>query len=487
MQLFRFLALVFCLCLNFTTLVHGQAKLRSPDQVTQELQREALPDSERREHDDYQAAARYWYESRNPRNLAAMDDALKWLLPIALRQSPWVTEVPTWENAHHCQAYHDAGAILLARCYTLLYYGREPDALEGIRLINEKFPHSVLLLNNRGGYLVRRQLRYHIHACALYRAIRERKMHLFEFLPEQDEHDAWAQEKAAEDMAMLRLREGDFESLDHLASQARIRQLKTKDGEWLTDAIYSGMHPLENQSWSRAAWDEMGERIREWRQKRPTSTDARIGELIYTLYRFRGRLDGSQESLDLQNKVSKMIQEIGPVAPQIPFIDLLLSIVNRETLASTAGIFKKAHAKFPDYMPTAFFMLLRLSGEKNGHSLCAATLSQLAESEHPEQMALLLMSLPEDALKSLSAGVKLQHLRNSMHELLEKYPESLQLRNRLGLLASRLGQDDIAKEAMATVGQRWDRSIWKGSEAEASRFTERRPKAKSQMSTAHAS
>lgn len=483
----RLLALAFCLCLTGTTLVHGQAKLRSPDQVTQELQREALPDSERREHDDYQTAARYWYESKNPKNLAAMDEALKWLLPVAMRQSPWVTEVPTWENAHHCQAYHDAGAILLARCYTLLYYGREPEAVESIRLINEKFPHSVLLLSNRGGYLVRRQLRYHIHACALYRAIRERKMHLFEYLPEQDEHDAWAQEKAAEDMAMLRLREGDFDSLDHLASQARLRQLKTKDGEWMTDAIYSGMHPLENQSWSPAAWDEMGARIREWRKKKPTSIDARIGELIYTLYRFRCRVDDAQQALGVRDKVRKMIQEIGPVSPQIPFIDLVLSIVEKETLASTAGIFKKANEKFPDYTPTAFFMLLRLSGEKNGRSLCSAALNQFAESEHPEQLALLLMHLPAEALKSLSVGVKMQHLRTSMRELLEKYPDSLQLRNCLGLLASRLGQDDIAMDAMTTVGQRWDRTLWKGSEAEASRFTERRIKAKPQMRTAHAS
>jgi hypothetical protein len=165
----------------------------------------------------------------------------------------------------------------------------------------------------------------------------------------------------------------------------------------------------------------------------------------------------------------------------------VLSIVEQETLASTAGIFKKANEKFPDYTPTAFFMLLRLSGEKNGRSLCSASLNQFAESEHPEQLALLLMHLPAEALKSLSVGVKMQHLRTSMRELLEKYPDSLQLRNCLGLLASRLGQDDIAMDAMMTVGQRWDRTLWKGSEAEASRFTERRIKAKPQMRTAHAS
>ena len=123
----------------------GQSNVRTPDHQTQETQRESLSADDREEHDDHQVAAKYWYESRNPKNLLAMDEALAKVLPTALRQSDWVTEIPTWEAAHHTQAYHDAGAILLAKCYTLLYFGEVEKAQPSLRLVHEKFPHSLML------------------------------------------------------------------------------------------------------------------------------------------------------------------------------------------------------------------------------------------------------------------------------------------------------------------------------------------------------
>ncbi len=452
----------------------AQLSLRSPDHQTQEARREALKAEDRQEHDDYQAAARYWYESRNPKHLDDMEEALKRVLPGALRQSDWVTEVPSWEVAHHCQAYHAAGAILLARCYTQMYFGREAEAKESVRLINEKFPHALLLHINRTAVPVRRTLRYHMHACALYRAIRERKMYDFAFPPEMDEHDAWAQERAAEDMAMLRLREGDYDSLDHLASQARLRQIKTADGEWMTDAIYSGMHPIENERWSAAAWDEMAGRIRDWREKKPTSSDARIGEVIFMLYRFKKLEEEAGSTAALLSQLKRMIKEIGPICPQIPCVEMILSMVGKSKLETTAGIFTQAQEKFPDYMPSHMLMMMRLSAEEKGLSLCSAMLNELATSECPELPAMMLAQLPEKIVKTLAEGVSIKKLRESLNATLESCSGSLAMRNRLGLLAVRLGQDDIARASMSQVGGRWERDLWKGQEYEATRLTEQR-------------
>lgn len=453
----------------------AQTQLRSPDHVTQMSQREARPAADRAEHDDHQAAARYWYESRNPKNLPEMDAALARLLPTALRQSAWVTEVPTWEEAHRVQAYHDAGAILLARCYTLLYYGREGEAKESIKLINDKFPHALLLNTDRRVTRVRRSLRYHMHACALYRAIRERKMYDFEFPPEMDEHDAWAQEQAAEDMAMLRLREGDFDSLEHLVSQARLRALKTSDGEWATDAIYGGIHPMRGETWSETAWDEMGGRLLEWRDKKPTSVDARIAGVVFSVFRFKTEVELSGSTKAALVKLRGNLGEIGPVCPQVPFLELLVSIGLREELNETAAIYQKAQEKFPDYTPTHAIMLLRLGKERDGLRNSAAMLRELASREESEdQPARILTGFPERIVKQLVEQMPLKELRHSMNALLDSASASLHMRNQLGLLAVQSGQDSIGMDAMRTVGDRWERELWKGREDEATRLIQRR-------------
>ncbi len=435
-----------------------------------------MPAEGRQMHDDNQTAARYWYESRNPKNLPEMDAALARVLPTAMRQSAWIKEVPTWEEAHRVQAYHDAGAILLARCYTLLYYGRENEAKESIKLIHEKFPHALLLRPDRRVILVRRSLRYHMHACAIYRAIRERTMYTFEFPPEMDEHDAWAQEQAAEDMAMLRLREGDFDSLEHFASQARVRSLKTADGEWVSDAIYSGIHPLEGERWSAAAWDEMGGRLEEWREKKPTSVDARVANVMFTLYRFKGEVELAGSTKEALLKLRRTVGEIGPVSPQIPFIELIISIALEDRLDQIAGIYQKAQQKFPDYTPMHIFMLMRLAAEENGTRHCGSMLRELATHEETvEQAARILTCLPEKSVKVMMEGLPLKDLRESMKALLESAPGSSHLRNRLGLLAVFAGQDDVGMEAMRTVGDHWERKLWSGHEYHATRLTERRP------------
>jgi len=454
----------------------GQAQLRSPDHVTQMTRREALPASARAEHDDNQAAARYWYESRNPKNLPAMEAALARVLPTALRQSAWVTEVPSWEEAHRVQAYHDAGAILLARCYTLLYYGREAEAKESIRLIHEKFPHALMLMLDRQTTLVRRSLRYHMHACALYRAIRERKMYDFEFPPELDEHDAWAQEQAVEDMAMLRLREGDFDGLEHLASQARVRELKTPDGEWVSDGVFSGLHPPRGESWAKAAWDEMEGRLEEWRAKKPTSVDARIARVIFTLHRFKADVPGSPSVVrEKLREVRREVNEIGLAAPQMPLLDLIISMAMKESLEQTAAIYQKAQAKFPGYTPVHNFMILCLALQQGGERHCAAMMKELASREDTaEQPVLFFTTLPERAARSVMKDLPLKELRQSMQALLESASGSLHMRNKIGLLAVYAGQDDIGMEAMGPVGDRWDRDLWRGHEYDATRLIKRR-------------
>src|SRR3569623_1174073 len=109
----------FTRCLLVLAMMPAASHLRAqgiiPDHM---IQQGNLEGSAKREtFDDLQASAQYWYHSRNPANLPAMDAALKKVLPEALKQAPYVADFQSWETAHQYKAYHDAGSVLLAKCY----------------------------------------------------------------------------------------------------------------------------------------------------------------------------------------------------------------------------------------------------------------------------------------------------------------------------------------------------------------------------------
>jgi hypothetical protein len=420
---------------------------------------------------DLQATAHRWYAKQDPADLPAMDAALAEILPAALRQSAWITQLPTWEEAHQQQAYHDAGAVLLAKIYTLIQADRGDEAKESIQLLTEKLPHALMVSPDQVVWQVRKMVRYHQHDHALRAAVKARKMDTYTFPAEQDEFDAWAQKQTVEDLAMLQLRQGDFDSLDYLADQAHKRQLKTASGHWVSDSVYAGMHPVAAES-EPNAWAELTERMHAWRTKKPDSMNARIGEALLSLYQLKALVESGKDVKTERDRAMAMLKEIGPVSPQIPLVQLVFSLLNQESLEVSAGIFKEAHEKFPTYTPVLVITLLRLTAEPNGHNLCIGVLNVIGESENYEQLALALTALPPNVLPTLSRGLKMSLVRRSLKRGIELYSGSLEIRNSLGLLATRMSQQDLAQEVMSKVGPYWDRQKWKGLEDQAVRLTE---------------
>ena len=420
---------------------------------------------------DIQATAHRWYERQNPADLPAMDAALAKLLPSALRQSAWITQLPTWEEAHQQQAYHDVGAMFLAKIYTLIQAERGQEAQESIQLLREKLPHALMVSPNQVVWQVRKMVRYHQHDHALRAAVKARKMDTYTFPAEQDEFDAWAQKQTVEDLAMLQLREGDFDALEHLADQARLRELKTASGHWVSDSVYAGMHPVANEN-DPNAWVELTERMQAWRKQKPDSLNARIAEALLTLYQLKSLVESGKDVTAEKARALTMLEGIGAISPQIPLVRLVFSLLNQESLKATAGIFKEAHEKFPTYTPVLVITLLRLTAEPNGHNLCIGVLNVMGESEHYEQLALALTALPPNVLPNLSRGLKMSLVRRSLKRGIELYAGSLEIRNSLGLLATRMAQQDLAQDAMSKVGPHWDRMKWKGLEDQAVRLTE---------------
>lgn len=449
-----------------------------PDHQRQESRREATPAADREEHEDLQAASRYWYESRNPKHLPAMEAALKKVLPLALMQSPWITSMPTWEEAHHHRAYHDAGAVLLAKCYTLLYYGRVAEARSSLELVDTRLRYSLQLLPDRTARIVRKSLHYHEHACALYGAIISKKLDVFEFTPERDGYDADAQRQAAADMAMLRLREGNYDALDYYVSQARTRRLKTSSGQWVSEMIYRGIYPPENEVWSEAAWKEMGDRVKEWQKSKPKSIDAHIATLVYSLYFMaQKRPDNDQSLRTLVTAMTKMLDELDVTeSPIVAQLRLFFSIALQDQFSITAGFFHRSYESFPDNYNLIVMMHVRLMREKEGQSLSSKFITEIGKSKHPEMMAVSLAELPLAVVFNATQQVDRKLIASSIHKALEVYPNSLEVRNDMGRLAVMVKMPELAREIMEPIGDHWDREKWKGLEEEAARITERKLK-----------
>ena len=469
------LCLFLAVSLSFLSggIVRGQQAGRKSSVQAATVSTASFLKEEKSEATDLQALAYAWYQRHDPADIPAMDAALSQLLPTAIRQSVWVTKLPSWDEARQSQSYHNAGAILLAKCYTLIQADRAEEAAESIRLLNEKLPHALMVSGQKVVWQVRKMVRYHEHESAIRVAVKDRKMETFTFQPERDEFDAWAQKQTVEDLAMLQLRAGDFDSLEYLSEQARVRELKTPAGHWISDSIYAGMHPAAEET-KPETWTEITERIQAWKTKKPGSINAKIGEALLTLYQLKALMESGKDVIAARVKAVSELETIGTLAPQIPLVRLVFSLLQQESLESTAAIFKEAHDKFPTYTPILVITLLRLTSEPNGHDLCIGVLNVIGESAQPEQLALALAALPPSALPPLSRGLKMSHVRRSLRTALQQFSGSEEMRNSLAVLATRMSQQDLAQEAMSTIGQRWDRLKWKGLEDQAVRLTEPR-------------
>lgn len=420
-----------------------------------------------------QMAAAGWYESRNVEQLAEMEKALQEVLPLALKQSPWVINQPGWEEAAQQQAYHDAGSILLAKCCTLLYAGRAEEARPGLMMVDERFPHALLLHPDHTVVQVRKRLHYHEMACVLDAAIKGKHMDVFEFPPERDEFDGYAQRQAVLDLTLEHLRAGDYEVLEAYVSQARLRHLKTAAGQWVTSLICDSLHPGPEEEWPDEKWTEVGEVIQGWLKSKPDSPDAQLAIQVHDLTKFtRERPKNRRSVIAKMTEAQKKLEKIGPLNPVVTQLQMSFSLLLEDDFSIAAGYFNEGYDRFPDFMPNLYMMYVHLLKDSEGPSLNMKFLAHLGKSEHAETLALLLCQLPPLIVPITVQGLDPKILSASIHRALELYPHSLSLRNDLGRLATLLKMPDLAREIMLPVGTHWDREKWQGMEEEVTRLTE---------------
>ena len=440
----------------------GQAGV-APHMMEQGLRESS---SDRQTHDELQSAARYWYESRNPSNLPAMDKALEQVLPEALKTAASVKDFQSWEEAYKYKPYHDAGAVLLAKCYTLLFYGDVEKARPCVKLLTEKLPYSMVLLQNRTVINTHSAVRYHEHVCALYGAIVALRTSTLAFPPERDEFDGPAQRQACKHMAILRLKEGNYDAVERFADIATKQRLCTSSGDWVINLIYEAMQPLEGETFSDPAWQEVGEAIKIWQAKKPKSTYAKIAEASF-LYRWAwhathsGHTDGYAEFRERSDKGRKKADSPAWYSTMIPLMALTGS-----KLIDIAKVFRDGNDAYPDYSPLYHDLCIAFarSGGDGGEA-CAGVIHHLVGDGHGDQAARVLWRLCYTRdLATVQARLDMDDVRDAIKAALAAWPNSLELHSDMGFVAISLNQKDLAREAMTGMEGKWDHITWKGRE-----------------------
>lgn len=458
-------------CLLLTVLLPASKSWSQqlPPQVIEQARRESLPAHKREKHDNYQAAAKYWYASRNPRQLEDMEEALKDVLPRASKLSSFIDNFQTWEEAQNFKAYHDAGAVLLAKAYTCLYYGDVKKAAPAIDLIETKFPYAMILAEDRSVTWVRTALRYHEHCCMLYAAMSLKVVGKIHFPRERDEFDGLQQRKAIEHMAVLRLREGNVERLEHFFTAINHSELQTSGGDWALDIIMNAMRPLDQDVQSEASWQEIHDAILIWQKQKPSSVFARLAEAryLYNYVMFKARHRSSFAAIrEASERGLKMMPDIPKTSPAWYDTMLRLQAVCGRPADEIAPVFQEGLGKYPDYTPYAIALGRCFVNEgEDGRQICSQIVEELQSSAKGGLAAQMLRRIYLDgSFPAIQPRLNLDTVELCIRAAVARWPDSYELRSDLGILAVTIGRRELAADIMQGMSNKWCRNAWRGRE-----------------------
>ncbi|MBB5034197.1 hypothetical protein [Prosthecobacter vanneervenii] len=463
----KFLSLI-CFLPILLAAVASQAQ-QLPPQVIEQARRESLPAEKRAKHDNYQAAAKYWYASRNPKHLEDMDEALADLLPSATQLSSAIDNFHSWEEAQKYKPYHDAGAVLLAKAYTCLYYGDVKKAAPAVELIETKFPYAMLLQEDRGLQWVRENLRYHEHCCMLYAAMSLKVVGKIHFPHERDEFDGRQQRKALEHMAVLRLREGNVDRLEHFFTAINHSELQTSGGDWALDIIMNAMRPLDQDFQTEKAWREIHDAILIWQKQKPTSIFARLAEarFLYNYSMYEARHSATFALIrDASERGLGLMPDIPKTSPAWYDTMLRLQAVAGRPAHEIAPVFKQGLDKYPDYTPYAVALgRCFVNGGETGRQVCAEIIEQLQSTSKGALAAQMLRRIYFDGdLPAIQPRLNLDTVERCIRDAVARWPDSYELRSDLGILAVTIGRRALAADIMQGMSKKWCRYAWKGRE-----------------------
>jgi hypothetical protein len=311
----------------------------------------------------------------------------------------------------------------------------------------------------------------------LYAAMSLKVVGKIHFPHERDEFDGRQQRKAIEHMAVLRLREGNVERLEHFFNAINHSELQTSGGDWALNIIMDAMRPLDQDYQTEAAWREILDAILIWQKQKPTSVFARLAEARYLFNYavFESRNNGSFATIrQASDQGLALMQDIPKASPAWYDTMIRLQAITGRPAEEIAPVFQEGLRKYPDYAPLAIVLgQAFIKGGETGRQVCAEILEELQSSSKGGLAAQMLRRIYFDHdLPAIQPRLNLDTVERAIRAAVVQWPDSYELRSDLGLLAVTIGRRELAVEIMRGMQNKWCRDAWKGREDIAIKLTE---------------
>lgn len=285
----------------------------------------------------------------------------------------------------------------------------------------------------------------------------------------------WARDSVADETGIFSARvrglfeEERFDELDKLSQEILEKRAMTADGRWMLQRFYWDLHRRYND-------DEKGlvadwARFVRWIDHNPKSLTARIALAeFFVIYAGRGKraLKGEQGDAvyaERMNQAYEILMEARKLPDKDPFWHMVMGRVaqgqkwpaDRWDAMLEEGL--KMEPTFPALVTSRANTLKGKTGQWEPY----------AEQEYrregglgAEGYARIVMLMPK-SYKNVFAETKASwpKTREGLLAMRKKYPESIEILNNTALLASLAGDQELARETFAVMGNTYDTSVWK--------------------------
>jgi hypothetical protein len=269
-----------------------------------------------------------------------------------------------------------------------------------------------------------------------------------------------------------------FESLETEAADLRATKPRFGNGSWKIVAFYEAFTPLGEVA--DPVWEQFTGRFQAWLEARPQSVTARIAYAEFlTAYAWHARGTGYADTvteegwrkmaqrLDQAMEVLTEAREVPDAAPDPCWYLTALTVALGQGWPPEdyEALLADAHALEPEFWgfdaARAKSLLPRWYGEPGdweAYAAAAAARPNGLGAEGYARIVLHLMGYYEHVFRQTKASWPMT--REGLEILLEKHPESLDLRSRAALLAVMAQDQPYAKARFDDLGDRYLPDVW---------------------------
>lgn len=280
---------------------------------------------------------------------------------------------------------------------------------------------------------------------------------------------------------VARFKRKDFESIEKLASEARMSKERLRGGYWKLGAIYGGLEePNPKQKSTEAEWQEHLDRLTVWQNQMPNSVTARVAKAeSLTSWAWEARGSGfidtvSESSLELfQERIQMAVDELATArkldtkCPEWYAAALEVGLAQGWPKKEYERVFEEGFALEPTYYPIQRAKLTYLypqwHGKKGDQAKFIEENSARIEGEEGRAMYFLLTSTLLSQYRGdlfREVEVSWEKVKQGYQMVAKNYKTDRYRENQITYLAIFSMDFEMAASKMLEIGDNWDKEVW---------------------------